>query len=251
LKLSAVAIGGKIYALGGAATTAAVKTNEEYDPAANKWTARASMITARMWFAAQGVGGKVYALGGFNGGTGIANTEVYDPVANTWTAKAPLPVATDSMASAALGNRIYVISGFQGSAPVKTVTAYDTVNNAHSTFLNYPIAVNEPAAGVVSDRIYVMGGDNNTGTYYANQYQFDPGIATPLATAKDESSSASPLAAAFNGGWITFDLTAVVQEWVDGVRPNNGLVIYGEGADQFSINSRESSNKTPQLVVTY
>jgi hypothetical protein len=131
------------------------------------------------------------------------------------------------------------------------VTAYDTVNNAYTGLLSYPLAVNESAAAVVSDRIYVMGGDNNASTYYANHYQFDPGIATPIATAADETSGASPLAASFKNGWITFDLTALAQEWVDGIRPNNGIVIYGEGADQFSINSRESSSKAPQLVVTY
>ena len=209
------------------------------------------MLTARMWFAAQGVGGKVHALGGYTGSAGIANTEVYDPATNAWTATAPLPVATDSMASAALGNRIYLISGFQGSATVKTVTAYDTVNNSFSSMLSYPLAVNEPAAGVVGDRIHVMGGDTTTGTYFGNHYKFDPGIATPLATAADEATSASPLDAGFTKGWITFDLTALVQEWVDGIRPNNGLVIWSEGADQLSISSRESSSKTPQLVVTY
>ena len=96
-----------------------------------------------------------------------------------------------------------------------------------------------------------MGGDTTTGTYFGNHYKFDPGIATPLATAADEATSASPLDAGFTKGWITFDLTALVQEWVDGIRPNNGLVIWSEGADQLSISSRESSSKTPQLVVTY
>jgi N-acetylneuraminic acid mutarotase/Tfp pilus assembly protein PilX len=249
--LSAVAMGGKIYAIGGATNTAAVKTSEAYDPATNTWTTRASMLTARMWFAGQGVGGKIYALGGYAGATSISNAEVYDPSANSWAARAALPIATDSMASAVLGNRIYLIAGFQGAATTKAVAAYDTLHNAYTTLLNYPMASNEPAAAVVSDRIFSMGGDNNATTYYANHYQFDPGIATPLATAVDESSSDSPLAAGFGSGWITFDLTALAQEWVDGIRPNNGIVVYAEGADQFSINSREASSRTPQLVVTY
>jgi N-acetylneuraminic acid mutarotase len=249
--LSAVAVGGKIYALGGATGTAAVKTNEEYDPATDKWTARATMPTARMWFAAQGIGGKVYALGGYSGSTSLAKAEVYDPATNSWKNTAPLPIATDSMASAALGSRIYLISGYQGSAIVNSVTAYDTTNDSFSSLLSYPLAVNEPAASAMSDRIYVLGGDNNAGTYFRNHYKFDPGIATPLATAVDESTSASPLDAGFRTGWITFDLTALVQEWVDGIRPNYGLVLWAEGADQFSINSRENSSSTPRLVVTY
>lgn len=249
--LAAAAAGGKIYVMGGATNTAAVKTNQEYDPVANTWATKASMLTARMWFAGQSVGSKVYALGGYDGANSISNAEVYDPSANTWTASAALPVATDSLASAAMGNKIYLISGFQGAAPAQSVLVYDTVNNAYTTLLNYPMAVNEPAATAVNGRIYTMGGDNNAATYYANHYQFDPGAAVPIATAVDESSGASPLGAGFSSGWITFDLTALVQEWVDGIRPNNGIVIYAEGADQFSINSRESSSKTPQLVVTY
>jgi N-acetylneuraminic acid mutarotase/Tfp pilus assembly protein PilX len=249
--LSAAAVAGKIYAIGGATNSSAVKTNEVYDPVANTWTAKTSMLTARKWFAAHSVGGKVYALGGYAGSTSIANAEVYDPAANSWTARAALPVATDSMASAVLGNRIYLISGFQGATPVKSMTAYDTVNDSHTTQLSYPLAVNEPAAAAISSRVYVMGGDNNASTYYANHFQFDPGAAIPLATAVDEASSASPIDAGFKSGWITFDVTPVVQEWVDGVRTNNGLVVYAEGADQFSISSRESNNRTPQLVVTY
>ena len=84
-----------------------------------------------------------------------------------------------------------------------------------------------------------------------DSYQYDPGIPTPVATASDEATSASPLAANFTGGWINFELRPLVQEWVDGIRPNNGLVIYTEVADQFSINSRENSANKPELIVTY
>jgi hypothetical protein len=113
------------------------------------------------------------------------------------------------------------------------------------------MTANEPAAAVAGSRVYAVGGDNGSTTFYANHYRYDPGLAAPDATAVDESTSASPLAAGFNGGWITFDLKSLVQEWVAGSRPNNGIVIYSEVADQFSINSRESGNKTPQLIVTY
>lgn len=249
--LSAVTAGGKIYAIGGATGSAAVRTNEAYDPAANTWTSRASMLTARSWFAAHSVGGKLYALGGYAGSSGLASTEVYDPAANTWTARAALPTARDSMASAVLGTRIYLISGFQGSAPANTVSAYDTDNNVHLNLVNFPMAANEPAAAAAGNRIFVMGGDNNSSSYYSNHYRFDPGTATPVATAVDEATSVSPLDAGFRTGWITFDLTALVQEWVDGMRPNHGVVIHAERADKFSIHSRESSSRTPQLVVTY
>jgi len=248
--LAAAAANNKIYAIGGVKSSAVVKNNEEYDPATNTWTAKTQMPTARSWLVAQQVNGKIYAIGGYGGLLSLSANEVFDPVANTWTSKAGMPIGTDSMASAVLGNRIYLISGYLSLLLTSAVLAYDTVNNAYTAQLNYPAAANQPAAATVNGKIYSMGGDNGSGVL-ASHYQYDPGLPTPLATAQDESTSASPLAAGFNGGWITFELKALVQEWVDGVRPNNGIVIYSEGADQFNINSRENSTKNPQLIVSY
>jgi len=248
--LAAAVASNKVYALGGVKTSAVVKNNEEYDPATNTWAAKTQMPTARSWLAAQGVNGKIYAIGGYSGLLSLSTNEMFDPVANTWTSKAGMLTGTDSMASAVLGNNIYLISGYQSLFLTNAVWLYDTVNNAFTAQANYPAAANQPAAVSVNSKIYSMGGDNGSGVL-ASHYQYDPGLPTPLATAKDESTSASPLAAGFNGGWITFELKALIQEWVDGVRPNNGIVIYSEGADQFNINSRENSTKNPQLIVNY
>jgi hypothetical protein len=43
----------------------------------------------------------------------------------------------------------------------------------------------------------------------------------------------------------------LVQEWLDGMRPNNGVGIYTAVAEQLSISSRENSSNNPQLIVTY
>lgn len=248
--ISAAMSSDKIYIIGGATNTTALKTNQEYDPAANTWTTKASMNIARMYLSTQAVNGKIYAIGGWTGSVSLTNNEMYDPSTNTWTAKAALPIGTDSMGSAVLGNKIYLISGYRGATLTKTVWTYDTLNNAYTAQLNYPVATNEPAAAAVNGYIYSMGGDGGS-VVYQEHYRFDSGIPVPVATASDESSGASPLASNFNKGWINFDLKPLVQEWVDGVRPNNGVVIYTEVADQFSINSRENSSDNPQLIVTY
>ncbi|MGB7815387.1 MAG: DNRLRE domain-containing protein [Methylotenera sp.] len=249
--LAAAAVNNKIYVIGGAASTAAVKTNEEYDPATDTWTTKTLMTTARMYLSIQAVNGKIYAIGGWTGAASLTNNEMYDPSANTWTAKAVLSNGTDSMASAVLGNKIYLIGGMRGSSATNAVVMYDTLNNAYTAQLNYPVATDVPAAAAVNGYIYSMGGDDGVSVVYQSHYKFDPGIPTPVATASDESTAATPLAAGFTSGWINFDLKPLVQEWVDGVRPNNGVVIYTEVADQFSINSRENSSKNPQLIVTY
>jgi N-acetylneuraminic acid mutarotase/Tfp pilus assembly protein PilX len=249
--LSAGVVNNKIYAIGGATTTAALKTNEEYDPVANSWTSKAQMAAARMWPAVQGVNGKVFVLGGWSGTQGLDVNAAYDPTANSWSNKQTIPDRTDSMSSAVLGRNIYFIGGLMGSVATNAVWRYDTMADSYLSRTNYPLSADLAGASTVGNMIYAMGGDNNISTVYANHYRYDPGLPVPVATAVDEATSASPLAANFSGGWISFDLKTLVQEWVSGTRPNNGMVFYSDIADQFSINSRESGSKTPQLVVTY
>ncbi len=249
--LSAATANNKIYAIGGAATTTALKNNEEYDPVANSWATKTQMTTARMYLSTQSVNGKIYAIGGWTGSASLNKNEVYDPAGNSWSNKANMPTGTDSMSSAVLDNRIYLISGYQGNTLTKAVWMYDTINNAYTAQANYPVATDVPAAAAVNGYIYSLGGDDGVSVVYQEHYRFDTGTPIPVATASDESTAASPLAAGFTSGWINFDLKPLVQEWVDGVRPNNGVVIYTEVADQFSINSRENSSKNPQLIVTY
>jgi N-acetylneuraminic acid mutarotase/Tfp pilus assembly protein PilX len=241
----------KIYAMGGTTTTTALKNNEEYDPSTNTWATKAIMPTARMYLSTQTVNGKIYAIGGWTGAISLTNNEVYDPSTNTWASKAGLPIGTDSMASAVLGNNIYLIAGMRSNIATNAVVMYDSLNNNFTNQLNYPVATNVPAAALVNGYIYSLGGDNGVSVVYQNHFKFDTGIPTPIDTATDESTSVTPLAANFTNGWINFELKPLVQEWVDGVRINNGVVIYTDVPDQFSINSRENSTKNPQLIVTY
>ncbi|MDI1298376.1 DNRLRE domain-containing protein [Methylotenera sp.] len=248
---SAAAVNNKIYAIGGNKTNTALKTNEEYDPATNTWATKTTMTTARAYLTVQAINGKIYAIGGWAGFLSLSNNEMYDPSTNTWTNKAVLPIATDTMASAVVCNKIYLIAGKQSGFNTSTVRVYDTINNNYITQLNYPMALEYAGAAAVNGYIYSLGGDDAVSVVYTNHYKFDTGTPTAVATASDESTAASPLAANFTSGWINFELKPLVQEWVDGVRMNNGIVIYTEVSDQFSINSRENSTKNPQLIVTY
>jgi N-acetylneuraminic acid mutarotase/Tfp pilus assembly protein PilX len=247
---AAAAINNKIYVLGGSGISSYLSNNEEYDPASNTWAAKAQMPTARGYLSVESANSKIYAIGGYAGST-LAINEEFDPLSNSWVTKTPLSIPTDSMSSAAMGNKIYIIAGKHGLVITNQVWMYDALNDSFIPQLNYPLSINEPAAAALNGYIYSVGGDDNINTAYKDHYRYDPGVPTPAATASDEATLASPLAASFNGGWIDFDLKTLVQEWVDGVRPNNGLVIYSAIEDQLSINSRESTNNKPQLIVTY
>ncbi len=59
-----------------------------------------------------------------------------------------------------------------------------------------------------------------------------------------------PLGASPQRYWEV-NITTTVQEWVDGVRPNNGLVaLMTFGEDTATISSRESLRQEPRLVIT-
>jgi len=50
--------------------------------------------------------------------------------------------------------------------------------------------------------------------------------------------------------WIEVDITPLVQEWVDGIRPNYGVILR-EIPERVDMNSRENATDQPELVITY
>jgi hypothetical protein len=70
---------------------------------------------------------------------------------------------------------------------------------------------------------------------------------------KEEASGSSPLPGEFRQGWVTFDITAAVQYWVDnGPGSNNGMLVRMQAStsDIVEFDSRESTaGRAPQLVV--
>ena len=105
--LSAAALNGLVYAVGGVAGGLTdLATVEAYDPATNTWAAKAPMPTARGGLAvigvnggAPGCGGYLFALGG-GWVTYTAAAERYDPATNTWQAITALPAARRTLAAA-------------------------------------------------------------------------------------------------------------------------------------------------------
>jgi N-acetylneuraminic acid mutarotase len=94
---------------------------EEYDPAADTWTSKASMASTREGLAAAAVNNKIYAIGGHDGSTYLATVEEYDPAADTWTSRASMAAPRTWLAAAAVDNKIYAIGGSDGSTYLTTV----------------------------------------------------------------------------------------------------------------------------------
>ena len=73
-----------------------------------------------------------------------------------------------------------------------------------------------------------------------------------VAMAVEESSGLSPPPGSFRTGWLSWDLKALMQEWVDGVTVNNGVLLISTVTDEQSVDSKEKGGSTiPQLVITY
>ena len=165
MDFAAVALGGKIYAIGGLGLSGLLSQNEEYDPVANAWTARASMLTARDGLAAAAVGSTLYALGGSSGGE-LTTNEQYDPEANSWSSRTSMPTARTWLAAATGANgRIYAIGG----SPNSVNEEYDPAANVWATRANMSAARFKAAAAAVGDKIYLIGGTLGSGELSKNE----------------------------------------------------------------------------------
>lgn len=76
----------------------------------------------------------------------------------------------------------------------------------------------------------------------------------PWTTPGGDYDAASMQTLTIPGGdtaiWVEVDVTSLVQEWVDHIRPNDGVILR-EIPEQVDFNSRESTANQPELVITY
>ena len=113
-EVAAVALDGKLHALGGSVNGTAGPYHDEYDPATDTWRARAPLPEGRDHLGAAAAGGKIYAFGGFVGavhkGAGSGAFE-YDPAADAWHVLQPMKTPRGSAGAAAIDGKIHVIGG--------------------------------------------------------------------------------------------------------------------------------------------
>jgi len=164
LHLSASAVNGKIYAIGGldAPTFTTFAVVEEYDPSADTWRRRADMPTNRHSFCASALNDRIYAIGGTNGNNYLSIVEEYDPITDKWTRKADMPTPRGWFASAVLNGKIYTIGGWNRTlgGELSIVEEYDPMKDKWTKMADMPSQRSDLSASVANGRIYAIGGDN-------------------------------------------------------------------------------------------
>lgn len=165
-------VSGRIYAIGGSnraiSSSWSLGTNEEYNPATDKWVTKKPMPTPRYGFGIAAFQNKIYVIGGIIGqntsdGVQLTHTgvnEVYDPLTDTWETKTPMPTKRARLNSQVVNGKIYLIGGETGGAysRVDLTEVYDPVTDTWTQKTPLPTAVSDYASAVVDDKIHVIGG---------------------------------------------------------------------------------------------
>jgi len=198
--MAAVAVGNKIYVVGGAKIPSGTElpdglrpdgpieilsTMEMFDTDTNTWTALKPMTLPRNHHDIAYLNGKLYVLGGnvgscFPGGwaSNVPMNEVYDIAGDTWSTSAPMPTARSGIGAAVIDGKIYVIggegwvdesSGAMHTGVVHTNEAYDPKSDRWLEETPMPIARHGFAKGVIDGKLYAVSGVSLLHPMYSRQ----------------------------------------------------------------------------------
>ncbi len=209
-EVTASALGGKIYLIGGFAepslgnlrSLAITDAVEVYDPATDRWTT-ISPLPGKVHHAGSAViANKLYVVGGFTRSffsvwRPIASLYIYDPEADAWTEGPPMPTPRGALAAAELDGKLYAIGGYDGNANSGAVEVYDPSTNRWTIKTPLPTPRDHLAAVAVQNRLYAFGGRLNRdyGRNLAVAEAYDP-AADRWATVKELPTPRSGITAA-------------------------------------------------------
>ncbi len=177
----------KIYAIGGS-TVQTMETSyisgeitgitEEYTPSTDKWITKATMPTARAYFATAVYQNKIYCFGGYTSFSHISGAtenltginEVYYPLIDRWTTLSPMPVAAANLEANVVNGKIYL---FCKGTNFGVNQIYDPQTDSWATMGPIPEASFLIGSTVVNGKIYTLVGYN--GNHFNSRMEiYDP-----------------------------------------------------------------------------
>jgi Kelch motif/Galactose oxidase, central domain len=161
-EVAALALDGRLHALGGVIDGRSASQHDEYDPATDAWRMRAPLPEPRDHLAVAGANGKIYAFGGF--ATPVhkdasSKAFAYDPVADTWQVLPAMKVARGAAGAAALDGKIHVIGGRgPDGVVVGAHEIFDTKSDSWSDAPALPMPRDHLVVIAADGKIHVIGG---------------------------------------------------------------------------------------------
>jgi N-acetylneuraminic acid mutarotase len=178
--LVALAAGGKVYAVGGEASTAL----QVYDPATTRWAAGPSLPRPRFAFAGGVVRDRLYLAGGWNvnnaASDSLSSQEAFDTVTQTWSATAAMATPRNAAGAAVIDGKMYVVGGRSpgiraaDQTSLAAVEIYDPVANTWVNGTPLPTARGSLAVVTLGSRIYALGGESTRGVVSDAVERYDP-----------------------------------------------------------------------------
>ncbi len=213
-EVAVAALAGHIYVIGGfeeprlgnLTRLTVSRTVEAYDPASDRWTAKAELPVPLHHTGAASVGGRLYVIGGFHPTLvsvwdPVASLYIYDPETNAWREGPPMPTARGALAVAEHAGRLYAIGGYGKAGNTAAVEVYDPATNRWTALAPLPTARDHLAAVALGGRLYAIGGrlERDYGRNLAVTEAYDP-AADRWTRAADLPTARSGIAAAALGG---------------------------------------------------
>jgi N-acetylneuraminic acid mutarotase len=150
--LAAVALGGKIYALGGLDPNHATKSVFVYDPRSNRWSPGPPLPVKLHALSAVVVRGQIWVIGGQNL-TGHATNRVwiYSPRTRRWSSGLRMPYPMETAGAAVAGNEIHIVLE-------KRYLIYDAQSRSWSTGPGLETPRHALAVYAIKGTLYAIGG---------------------------------------------------------------------------------------------
>jgi hypothetical protein len=162
---AAVAIGGRIYIVGGAQGDRLVSPTYVYDTAADRWTTAAPLPTPRDHVAAAALDGRVCAVGGRKLSLlqNLAVFECYDPAADAWKTMPDAPTSRGGLGAATIGSRMFVAGGEQPLGTFREVDIFDSGTGKWTRGPDLPTSRHGLGVVAVASTLYVLSGGPTPG----------------------------------------------------------------------------------------
>mgnify|MGYP002402879850 CR=1 FL=1 len=163
--VACVAVGGRLHAIGGGIgngfeSRRSVDWHLAYDPATNRWEARAPMPTGRDHTGAVALDGRIHVIGGRvdNFHTNSNLHHVYDPQADKWEMRAPFPTARSGHGAVLYRGLIFCMGGEGSNRVFGQNEAYDPKTDSWQQYAPMPTPRHGLGAVAIGDFIHVAGG---------------------------------------------------------------------------------------------